>query len=244
MKISAYLSIAVIAFLGFLIAFAPASVLWSVIEKDVSRAVPDLKVMSVGGSIWSGKTEIQFRQFPSSRLSWTISPLNILSGTGSIRIIAEGNGHSMELEADATPSEVDMKIPNGNLSSDYINRVSEQYGLIFAGNLSFNEVFMATREAKLVDATGFAHWTGGRVFVAGQSQPLDLPPLNGELLFADQLLVLNVTYQQLSMIKISLNEQGWATIAIKGRFFDIADLPRPDSTNPDETILLLEEKIL
>jgi hypothetical protein len=244
MKLSVYVSIAIFVFVGFLITFAPASILWSIIEPDVARAAPGLNIKRVGGSIWNGKSEFQYRQFPPSHINWDISPLNSLNDDGVIKFFIEGNGHSLELEADVAPSTAWFKSSRGNISSDYLNGMSEQYGLTFSGNLSFSKLLLVIDNAKIIDAAGQVHWSGGKVVVPSQSQPLDLPPLDGELFFEEQLLILDVTFQQLSIIKISLNEHGWATIAIKGRFFDIANLTRPDSTDPDETILLLEEKIL
>ena len=244
MKISAYILIAALTFSGFLVVFAPASLVWSTVQGDVTKAVPDLSVIKMGGSIWHGKSEIQFRQFPLSKITWEISPLKLLRGAESISITADGHGHSLDIEALITPSEGQVELLEGEFGSSYINSISEPYGLTFSGDLIIDKVSFVASKDEIKDASGTVHWSGGRVIVAGKDQPLDLPPLDGKLFFEKQLLTFDVTFEQASLLRISLNKQGWAHIAIKGRFFDIANLPRPDGTSPDETILLLEEKIL
>ncbi len=244
MKATSYILVAALTFIGFLIVFAPVSPVWSMVRDDVSKAVPELNVLSLSGSIWSGKGEVQFRQFPPSQVTWTISPFDLFGRTGRINITGVGEGHSLNAEAVITFTEGHIEIFEGKFNNIYISSISEPYGLTFSGDLSINDISLTAKKDGITDAHGTARWSGGRIFVAGKTQPLDLPPLDGKLSFEKQFLILDVTFQQLSVLRISLNKHGWAAIAIKGRFFDIANLARPDGTDPDETILLLEEKIL
>ena len=244
MKASVYILAAIIAFTGFLIVFAPVSPIWSIVKEDVTKIIPELKVLGVGGSVWDGKSEIQFHQFPPSRVTWAISPFEILKGNAAIKATANGDGHFVDLKAVIDSSEANLRVVDGQFNSDFVNSVSQLYGITFGGIFSIDETFINANKMRIMDAGGTVHWSGGRVTVATRSETLDLPPLDGELSLEDQLLVLHITHQQSSMLRITLNREGWATIAIKGRFLDIANLSRPEGTSPEETILLLEEKIL
>jgi hypothetical protein len=244
MKASAYILVSILAFTGFLIVFAPVSPIWSLVKEDATNVMPALTVLSAGGSIWNGKSQIQLHQFPPSRLTWEISPFELLKGKVATTARAVGDGHFMDLEAELNSAEAKLKAIDGQFNSDFINSVSQHYGMTFSGLLSVDETFISTDKNRITDAGGSFHWSGGLVTVANPSRTLELPPLDGELHLEDQLLVLDITHQLSSALKVTLNKEGWATIAIKGTFFDIANLARPEGTSPGETILLLEEKLL
>jgi hypothetical protein len=246
MKLILYIATAVLSFLIFLVIFAPASVAWSLIDKDVQDRIPDLDVSRVGGTIWNGEAEIQFRQFPPSTLNWQLSPGKLIQGTANIHLLVDGQGHSIQTEAILGSSSGSLQSAKGVISSDYINKVSEQFGLIFSGDLEFQEFNVAANSDWITAATGSTRWTGGQILInqSQESQTILLPPLDGELYFQKQQLILDITEQNLQLIQIILKQSGWAEIAIKSRMLELANLPLPNGSHPDETILLLEEKIL
>jgi hypothetical protein len=242
MKLILYIATAVLSFLIFLIIFAPASPAWSLIDKDVQDRIPDLNVSRVGGTIWNGQAEIQFRQFPPSTLNWQLSPGKLIQGTAKFHLLVDGQGHSIQSEATLGSTSGSLQSAKGVISSDYINKVSEQYGLIFSGDLEFQELNVVANNDWITGATGSARWTGGQILL-NQNQTILLPPLDGELYFQNQQLILDITEQNSQLIQIILKQSGWAEIAIKSRMLEIANLPLPTGSHPEETILLLEEKI-
>jgi hypothetical protein len=167
----------------------------------------------------------------------------LIQGTANMHLLVDGQGHSIQTEATLGSSSGSLQSAEGVISSDYINQVSEQFGLFFSGDLEFEEFNVAANSDWITAATGSAHWTGGQILL-NQSQTILLPPLDGELYFQDQQLILDITEQNLTLIQIILKQSGWAEIAIKSRMLELANLPVPNGSHPDETILLLEEKIL
>lgn len=246
MKLLLYIATALLSFLVFLVIFAPASSAWSLVSEDVYNRVPDLNVFRVGGTIWDGQGEIQFRQFPTSALNWQLSPAKLINSTANFHFTAEGQGHSLQAEAALTRSSGALQSLKGSISSDYINAMSEQFGFTFSGELEIQALELTFDRQWITSASGSVHWTGGRILLNASANPqvIQLPPLDGELYFRDQQLILDITYEQLVLMQIILKEGGWAEVAVKGRLFDIANLPSLDASDPDETILLLEEKIL
>jgi hypothetical protein len=246
MKLSLYIATAVLSFLIFLVIFAPASAAWSLIDKDVQARIPDLNVSRVGGTIWNGEAEIQFRQLPPSTLNWKLSPGKLIQGTANIHLLVEGQGHSIQTEATLGSSSGSLQSAKGVISSDYINKVSKQTSLVISGELEFQEFNVAANSDWITAATGSTRWTGGQILInqSQASQTILLPPLEGELYFQNQQLILDITEQNLELIQVILKQSGWAEIAIKSRMLELANLPLPNGSHPDETILLLEEKIL
>ncbi|MCH7741431.1 MAG: type II secretion system protein N [Proteobacteria bacterium] len=241
-----YISIAVASFLMFIIVFAPATPVWSLIRETVHERVPDLNVYRVSGTIWSGESEIQFRRFPPSLVTWQLSPVDLIKGVAKIRVRAQGEGHLLEAEVALTASNADIKSLHGTIDSNYVNVVSEEFGFTFSGNLEIRELSISADRIWITGAAGTAHWTGGRIIIttAAGPQSFVLPPLQALFLMRQQRLILDITHQQQTLISIILRKGGWAEIAIKARMFVLANLPMPGGSDRDETILLIEEKIL
>ncbi len=246
MKIALYITIAILSFLVFILAFAPASPFWSLVQADVKKNIPDLNVYRVGGTVWDGQGEIQFRQFPPSTIFWHLSATQLLNRIADIQISAGGEGHELTARLSLAESESFLQDLTGLIDSDYINEVSTQFGFTFSGELKIKNLNLEGNNRWLTNADGEAYWSGGRILLNTGPDPqvLVLPPLDGQLTFVDNQLVLDITHKQLTLLKIKLKEGGWAEISIKGRLLKLANLPWPEGSNPDETVLLLEEKIL
>ncbi|MCZ6503745.1 MAG: type II secretion system protein N [Gammaproteobacteria bacterium] len=244
MKPLVYFFVAVVSFLVFIVVFAPATPVWSLIRGNVHERVPDLNVYRVSGTVWNGESEIQFRQFPPSLLTWQLSPVDLIKGVAKITARATGEGHALEAEITLTASNGDIESLHGTINSDYINVVSEQFGFTFSGDLEIRELSISADQHWITDAAGTAHWTGGKILITTLPRSIILPPLRGLLFKQQQQLVLDITHQQQTLIRIALQKGGWAEVAIKGRMFDLANLPLPGGSTLDETILLIEEKIL
>ncbi len=246
MKPLFYFCIAVVSFLIFIVVFAPATPVWSLIRGNVHERVPDLNVYRVSGTIWNGESEIQFRQFPPSLLTWQLSPVDLIKGVANITARAVGEGHALEAEITLTVSNGDITSLHGTIESDYINVVSEQFGFTFSGDLEIRELSISADQHWITDAAGTAHWTGGQILITTGAGPqsIVLPPLQGLLFKQQQQLVLDIMHQQQTLIMIALAKGGWAEVAIKGRMFDLANLPLPGGSDLNETVLLIEEKIL
>jgi hypothetical protein len=246
MRTLIYILLAISSFLIFLLVYAPASPVWSLVSQDVSIRVPDLKVFRVGGTIWNGQGEVQYRRFPPSIIDWQLSPGKLLSQTAELHASAVGDGHDLKAQGSYKDGHIELEALSGTIDSDYINEVSEEFGLTFSGELYIRDLTLSSDGQKLNAASGTADWSGGRILLNTSAYPqvLSLPPLKAELHLKDSRLILDVTHDERILIQIALNQEGWAEISIKGRLFELANFPWPLGADPDETALLLEEKIL
>lgn len=240
-----YTGIGLIAFLAFVLVFAPASAAWLLIHDEVENAFPELRVYSVEGTIWSGSSQLQYQAFPVSRLSWRLKPRALLDGEADLDLTVSGEGLAFEGTGVVDSTRAKVRQLTGYLDSNYINTASQDYGLTFSGRLTVNRLALETDRQWLTAATGDMAWDGGRVvFQSGeQLEVLDLPPLTGNLSMDKETLRLAVHHQQASVLNVALAPTGWARVDLKGRLFQLADLEWPGDRNPDETVLQVEEKI-
>ncbi len=250
MRYLLYVLAALFSFIAFLAAFAPASPIWSMVQADVARAAPDLRVYAVRGTVWQGEADIQFRQFPQSTITWQLQAAPLISGTAKLNLGVQGPG--LALQSDVTVSEQSASVQdlNGTIRSDYINTLSEISGFTFSNELSIAELNLDLNlhlnKGVVSDASGTALWPGGRILLQTPNGPQAtiLPALNADLSSDNATLTMKVAYQQEPLLLIQLKPDGWAQVDLMARLFELAALPLPDGAPVDGSVLLIEEKIL
>lgn len=240
-----YIGIGVSAFVIFVVIFAPASAAWLLVHNEVEKAFPELRVYSIEGTVWSGTGQLQYRGFPVSRLTWHLKPGALLDGTADLDLTLGGEGLGVRGNAVIGRDRALLRQFTGYLDSDYINTASQNYGLRFSGRLDIDRLMLETDRQWLTAASGDMAWDGGRVvFQSGdQVEVLNLPPLNGSLAMDDRNLRLAIRHDQAPVLNVALQPDGWARVDLKARLFQLADLDWPTGSDPDDTVLQVEEQI-
>ncbi len=235
---------AILSFVAFLVMFAPASVAWGLVRDDVNRAVSDLELLAIDGTVWSGDAIVRYREFPPATLTWSLQPTSVLSlqpyidlqlaGDG---LAANGSGH-----ASRTTANVDL---HGGIDASYVNAVSTRYGLTFPGRLAVENLLLTSDHRWLTEASGQINWSGGtvQIDVFQDVQLFTLPPLRGNLSLQGNVLRLDVTDDSGGVMVIDVKPDGWAVVDIKVRMLAVAGLPYARTASLDDTALVLEEKI-
>ena len=235
---------AVFSFMVILIIRAPANFAWQMISDDID--VPELTIYSVGGTVWNGKTRFGFRDFPDSDLTWNLAPWPLFNGAADMQIDVKGIGH--EIHSNVTLSDNTGRLNNlrGILDSEYINQAGRRLGLQFAGELLLEEINIVSDGAWFTEMQGLIHWTGGQMLYRESVgfSAVTLPPLDGKLDLVAGRLTLVISQQDLPLLTITLERDGWATVALKARLFDLVNLPWPNGNSADDTVLIIEENIL
>jgi len=246
MRIVLYILIATVSFTLFLIAFAPASPAWVLIRDDVKTRVPDLNIFRVGGTVWTGEAEIQFRDFPPSTLSWDVHAAELIGGQLKADLTLIGEDHHFATTAVFDEVSGAVQQLSGNIGSEYVNQVSRKIGLTFSGELIIDQVNLTADDRQVRSIDGVMHWTGGRTVLAisDEAQVVAFPRLDGKLYFENAEILLDVTSASESLLTVTLKQTGWAVVAIKARTFDLANMDWQGNGDLDQTVLLIEEKIL
>ena len=239
-----YGSTAVLSLAVLITIYAPANIAFQLFGAGVSN-VPETSIYRIGGTIWQGSADVQFRDFPLSEINWELKPLPLLRGVADVKIIASGFGHEVSAGLLLVDNTVHLQRLNGFLHSDYINQVGVEYGLRFTGNLQLKETDLTIENNWIKEISGQLHWTGGQMrhqLESGQ-QVVNLPPLDGELSI-DEELTLNVTHDRLPVLSFVLQPSGWVTLKFRARVFGLAGLSWPTGSDVDDIVLTIEEKIL
>ena len=227
-----------------LIIRAPANFAWQMIRDDIH--VPELTIYSVGGTVWNGKTRFGFRDFPVSDLTWNLAPWPLFNGTADMEIDVKGDGHDFQSNVTLRDNSGRLDNLRGILSSEYVNRAGRRLGLQFSGELLLEEINIASDGAWFTEMEGLMHWTGGQMLYRNSVgfSSVTLPPLDGKLDLVAGLLTLVISQQDLPLLTITLKRDGWTTVALKARLFDLVNLPWPNGNSADDTVLIIEENIL
>ena len=242
-----YCVIALLSFLAFVAVLAPAAPVWSLVSKDVLRLQPDLNVLMVDGTIWTGNAEISYRQLPTSVLSWDIAALALFKRKLHAQLNLAGDFHHFETELQMTQSDLLINNLNGTLNSQYINVVSKPQGLTFNGDISAEALSLKASPKRVHSASGHISWPGGKIISrteAAGTRIFDLPPLDGELSMLGENLRLNIHHNNQTAVDIQLKPNGWVLVSVKALLFDLANQPWPAGTKLSDSVLEFEEKIL
>lgn len=244
-KLLIYGATAIISFFVFLVFYAPAGIAFRFVQDEVAR-IPDTTVYRVGGTMWGGTADIQYRDFPTSILRWQLAAIPLLSGLADFHLTASGLGHELAGQLTTDGQNSHLSSLSGFVSSDYIDQVSAQYGLRISGTFDINEVDLTIENDWFTTIEGDLSWTGGQVLyqVTNGSQAINLPALSGKLAIEDTQLTLNVQHNRLPVLSIFLGKDGWARLQFYSQLFMLADLPLPEGTNTADVVLTYEEKIL
>lgn len=244
-KFFLYAGVAALTFIGFLIVYAPASLAWSLIKADVDRAVPDLEVLGVDGSVWSGNAALRYREFPPANLTWSLRPTSLPEGPGArIDLTLEGEGLRAAGTGNTTRTFASVDAA-GVIDSSYINPVSVRYGLTFPGEVNIQKLRLRSDLTWFQSAVGTATWGGGTVLVesAAGAQAFTLPALDGTLSMNGSNLILDVTSAGQILLQVTLKPTGWAVVDIKARLLEEAGLPFRAGTSPNASAIIAEEKL-
>lgn len=246
MRIALYVLAGLLSFCVFIIVFLPAAPVWRFLQPDVNTAVPDLVVYRVGGTVWTGEAELQYRQFPLSEANWTLAALPLLGGTAALGLDLSGPGLTASAAVSASGTQIEVTGLNGEISADYVNALSSDFGLTFAGDLTVVNLSLQAEGERVTAADGFLNWSGGRILFRANNtmEAITLPPLEGTIDADSDGLHLTITHATEPLLLITLKNTGWAAVEVKARLFQLADLPLPGNPAADDPVVMLEEKIL
>ena len=249
-KFVLYTLIAIFTFVGFVVAFAPAALLWRQVESELVRNVPDLTVANVRGTLWNGTAELFYRQFPGSLLEWQLAAVPIAtSQEAQTQLKLAGEGHQFNANVVANANSLVIESLKGHVDALYINRVSQPQGLTFAGRVSVEYLDVSSNLRWVQAAKGQVTWPGGKIISRTQldgTRVFDLPPLVGDIDMngPDIQLTLHPNDRNQTLTDIVIKPDGWVVVAVKARLFDLAGLAWPGGSSLDDTVLQFEEKVL
>ena len=244
-----YTSIGLIAFLGFLVTYLPASLVWAQFKDKATVVLPALKILKIEGSLWDGRADVRVGDVFPSRVTWQLAGRRLFAGGLPLQITATGTGHNLAVQLTLTPGSLRFEHLRGNLQPDYLNQLGAPFGLAVSGDVSLDDIQLSVNQTWFTAAAGQLNWTGGRFNFPDPRGlgHINLPPLRDQISLQANDFNLDVTHRDndldAQLVSLRLKPNGWVKVAIKARLFKLAELSWPPSDSLDDTALALEEKL-
>ena len=247
MSKSALALIAIVAFLVFMVAMTPAALVYNTLRDNTLSTAPDIAISNVEGSIWKGRTDVQFKHFPIITGSWQLSPLHLLAATArsSMTFNAQGLTGNAVIALNSQGGTVHQL--SAIVQDTYLNPITVPYGLDLSGEVQLTDVNFGFDQHWLTAAEGKLNWNGGIVHIQTPEKihTVNLPALEGLLSQENQTVKLDIYESGNPLMQIEIEPDGWARVAINYALVDLANLPLPVGNgariNP---AIIVEEKIL
>ena len=235
-----YVVVGLLLFLGFAVAFAPASL--------VGTALPErsgVQLLTPSGTVWRGRAELLAGGQPAGALTWRFRPVTILQGTLGYDVTLDGPEHGLAGRVAAGPGALSLRL-DGQAEATFVNRWLGPYDIAISGPLSVAglEATVPYRAPAEGRTAGTVEWAGGmvRYRLGRRVHDGSLPPLVaylGEGLEA----VVYPQGGQTPLLTARLLPSGFARIGVTALFTRLAGNPWPGSHADHEVVLEVEEQL-
>lgn len=241
MKIRNLILVGVLCCVIFAISLFPVSLIRGTIA-GMFQGTP-LRLEQVGGTIWRGYALTQARSPIFSGpvvITWDLHGLNLLLGEVSLGLELEGNEFQLTGSAYWGLWGKGVKQLNGEAQAALLDQQLRQFGIRTSGLIKWEDLGANLSGKRFTSAGGNIYWHDGQVQApaVGTREPLDFPPVNGQLREADGDLYLTVTEgkgnQLLGELGV-LPEKGVGSVRVLQRVLSAAGMQQG---NNDEKVLV------
>lgn len=236
------LLIGLVLFLAFAVAFAPASLMRTVLPE---RSGADL--LETSGTVWHGSADLYLAGQPAGRLSWTFAPDAVVRGALGYRIHLAGPEDDLSGIVDLGAGGA-AATWHGRATAAFANRWLGAYDIAISGDLTFEDAHLQVpydyaRSGKGA-GSGNLNWTGGpvRYRLGSRAYSGNLPPLVAYL--GDGLeAVVYPQGGQTPLLRVEMLPNGFVRIGVTQLLTDLAGNPWPGSHADHEVVLEVEEQL-
>ena len=231
----------VLAFLTFCMAFAPARLLATAVER-----IDGASLTGTAGTVWRGSGRLHVLGRDRGRFTWSFQPATLLTLFPGIAWTLSGEHLDLDGRINLAPNRAAASV-NGTIDAAAVNPWLADYDLIMAGNFQASDLYLHIRDNRLDDARGSLRWSGGRLRYVLSRQPrtADLPPLAASLSFVDgPAATVFAEGNSTPLIEAQLLDNGFARIGITKMLTKMLNEPWPGGGGDHEVVLAVEEKLL
>jgi hypothetical protein len=219
-----HLLIGFIILLGMAVYTAPATLVSLIIGGD-----KPLRLAKAEGSLWAGKAAVIFKEQPIGQLNWSFAPLTLLRGDLEFTWSLEGAAHeaSGEVKVDFNRWTI---MATSTIESDSIRKILKPYQIEVGGKLTITKLeAMGTHKGNSPTYSGTVNWTGGEVRyqLSRRTHKTTLPPLFAsiETKNREPTLVAHTKKNELPLMKLKLDKDGWVHVGITKEFLQLVGQP-------------------
>ncbi len=248
-KTIALFLVATLSYLFALIVYMPVSFAWQNVQNWLPRNELPMRIQQTNGTLWLGEALLQSR-FLSGVLSWDLDPLNFINNDSLIKLNFRSDKVSLETHGRLSSS--DLISVEGELKMDLaaINPMLKQHRLDLSGVLNVRqlEALIDSGNGQPREIHGQAKWDGGTVSypLGRQVQTTVMPPLIGRFAQAGENITLDVSEEAsgLLVMQAQLTPEGVVNIQIRKRLLDLAGAPWSGSSEPDDIVFKIQQKVI
>lgn len=243
MRVTHAIAIGVATFLAGAVYLAPAGLVGAALGDEGPA-----RLSGIEGRLWDGRASLWFDGWPAGRLRWSFDPAGLLDGRLRFDWRVEDPGYDLDGRGDAGFGGIAFDA-TGRVGPILIERALAPYDIAAGGALEITRlVVQASHDLVPRTVEGSLHWTGGPVGyrLAGRDFRADLPALDGRIdtVAGEPVLTVRATGDDIPLVRVRLDEEGWAHIGITQRFTELAGMPWPGGGPADAVVLEVGEKVL
>ena len=236
------LLVGLLLFLGFAVAFAPATLVRNLVPADAG-----IELLDTSGTLWNGSGSLYLGGQGAGRISWSFRPVTLASASLGYHVRLEGPDHRFEGRVGVGFGSASVAL-GGNAAAAFANRWLAPYDIAISGDLGFDQVTAEVPHRLSAQqpgaADGSVSWAGGavRYRLSGQHHAGELPALVahlGEGLEA----VIYPAGGQTPLLRAAVLPDGFVRIGVTQMLTRLLGNPWPGSHADHEVVLEVEEQL-
>lgn len=237
------IGIGVAGFLAGAVYLAPAGLV-GVAVGDAGPA----RLSSIEGRLWDGRATLLFDGWPAGRLDWSFDAAGLLDGRLRFDWRIQDPGYHLGGKGDVGLAGTALDA-TGRVGPVLIERTLAPYDIAVGGALEISRLAVqASHDLVPETVEGALHWTGGPVGyrLAGRDFRVDLPALDGgiDTVGGEPVLTVRAAGENIPLLRVRLDREGWAHIGITQRFTEVVGLPWPGDGPSDAVVIEVAERVL
>ncbi|MYE83808.1 MAG: type II secretion system protein N [Gammaproteobacteria bacterium] len=237
------IAIGVAAFLAGAVYLAPAGLVGAALGDEGPA-----RLSGIEGRLWDGRASLWFDGWPAGRLRWSFDPAGLLDARLRFDWRIQDPGYDLGGQGDVGFDGTALDA-TGEVGPILLERTLAPYDIAVGGALEISRlVVQASRDLVPRTVEGRLHWTGGPVGyrLAGREFRTDLPALDGRIdtVEGEPVLIVRAAGQDVPLLHVRLDHEGWAHIGITQRFTELVGMPWPGGGPADAVVLEVGEQVL
>jgi len=222
----------------FAIAFAPASLLRSLVPSQVVLLNPT-------GTLWRGSSQLIQQSHPLGELRWRISPAALLRGSLRYDLVLDNAIDQLSGAIELAPWQAATRIEiSGALTAVTVNQWLLPYHIDLSGIFTLENVQVTLVEWLPAATKGTIVWSGGRVTytLSGKTSSSILPEMRAYLGEGPEAVVYPIGGQT-PLLYAELLATGYAKVGITMRLTRLLNDPWPGGEPDHAVVLEVEEQV-
>lgn len=246
-KIFLYSLLAIFAYLGFLIANLPASVVWQYARPYLPLERLPVKLSPPGGTLWAGHMALSYQDH-QGELQWRLTPWRLLTGDSPLQAQFRSDLLRLDLDARWAEDALELRV-RGNAPLASFNQALKPHGVSVEGTLDLPglEARIDPRQQRLLDLKGSLHWSGGNVgYPMGmEMRHQQMPGLVGLLGLRGNDIVLDIKENPaaLGLAEVLVQQDGIARVAVRRALLDLAGAPWSAQSSAQDVVFRAQQRL-